>query len=140
MDERLFTLEEANDLIPKLEIIMARLQQLTARLRDEVATLAVRSGTPGERQAATSMLQERPELDAALQEVRKLIDDIAQCGGQLKGVDLGLVDFPSELNGETVLLCWQFGEKEISYYHAPDAGFGGRKPLNPDAAPQRRLQ
>lgn len=140
MSERTFTLEEANALIPKLEIIMARLQQLTVRLRDEVADMAVRSGTAPERQAATSMIKERPDLDAALQEVRKLIDDIGECGGQLKGVDLGLVDFPCDLNGETVLLCWQFGEKEIGYYHAVDAGFSGRKPLDPESTPVRQLQ
>jgi len=139
-DERMFTLDEANALIPKLEIIMARLQQLTAHLRDEVAELALKSGTSPERLAASSILQENPELDAALREVRKLIDDIGECGGQLKGVDLGLVDFPAELNDETVLLCWQFGEKEITYYHAPNAGFSGRKPLDPEAEPNRRLQ
>ncbi len=140
MSERLFTLEEANSLIPKLEIIMARLQQLTARLRDEVAELTIRSGTSAEEEAISSVVQQRPELDAALREVRKLIDDIGECGGQLKGVDLGLVDFPCELHGETILLCWQFGEKEISYYHALDGGFGGRKLLDPDAVPSRQLQ
>jgi hypothetical protein len=140
MSERLFTLEEANSLIPKLEIIMARLQQLTARLRDEVADLAVHSDAAPEDGPISSVIKQRPELDAALREVRKLIDDIGECGGQLKGVDLGLVDFPSELNGETILLCWQFGEKEISYYHAVDAGFGGRKLLDPNAEPNRQLQ
>jgi hypothetical protein len=140
MDERTFTLEEANALIPKLELIMARLQQLTVRLRDEVTQLALKSGTPPERQAATGIVNAKPELDAALREVRKLIDDIGNCGGQLKGVDLGLVDFPADLNGQSVLLCWQFGEKEISYYHAPDAGFSSRKPLDPNFAPRRHLR
>lgn len=140
MDERTFTLDEANALIPKLEIIMGRLQQLTVRLRDEVTQIALKSGTPPENLAATGIVKAKPELDVALREVRKLIADIGECGGQLKGVDLGLVDFPAELNGENVLLCWQFGEKEISYYHAPDAGFSSRKPLDPDAASRRQLQ
>jgi hypothetical protein len=140
MSEQLFTLEEANAMIPKLEIIMARLQQLTVRLRDEVAELALKSGSSPEDLAVDGIVKARPDLDIALQEVRKLIDDIGACGGQLKGVDLGLVDFPAELHGETVLLCWQFGEKEISYYHASDAGFSGRKLLDPDAEPRRQLQ
>jgi hypothetical protein len=140
MPEQLFTIEEANALIPKLEIIMARLQQLTVHLRNEVADIALKSGTALEDLRASGIVKARPDLDAALQEARKLIDDIGACGGQLKGVDLGLVDFPSELHGEAVLLCWQFGEKEIAYYHAADAGFSGRRPLDPDAEPRRQLQ
>lgn len=57
--------------------------------------------------------------------------------GQVKGLDLGLVDFPSQRDGELVLLCWQFGEREVRDYHLTDEGFAGRK-LLPDTVGEIR--
>ena len=45
---------------------------------------------------------------------------------------LGLVDFPSEMNGRRVLLCWRLGEPEVQYWHEVDTGFAGRRPLSPE--------
>jgi hypothetical protein len=77
------------------------------------------------------VLELRPRLVPLVEEVKALLAEIEACGGQLKGLDLGLVDFPAERDGEIVLLCWQYGEKEIAYYHSFDAGFAGRQPLDP---------
>jgi hypothetical protein len=140
MGERLFTLEEANSLIPRLEILMGRLQQLTARLRDELAAVTPEGGDPARQMTAEDLIQARPDLRAALDEMRQLISSIGDCGGEFKGVDLGLIDFPIDINGQVVLLCWQFGEKEIEYYHTREAGFAGRRPLDPDRMPSRPLQ
>ena len=48
----------------------------------------------------------------------------------LRDLDRGLVDFPSLRDGREVYLCWQEGEDEIGFWHEPDAGFGGRRPLD----------
>ena len=48
---------------------------------------------------------------------------------EVKDLDEGLVDFPAQRHGETVLLCWQLGEDEIRYWHTPQEGFAGRRPL-----------
>jgi hypothetical protein len=42
---------------------------------------------------------------------------------------MGLVDFPAEIEGEPAYLCWQYGEKEVAFWHRIEDGFGGRKPL-----------
>jgi hypothetical protein len=47
----------------------------------------------------------------------------------VKDLDTGLVDFPALHKGEEVLLCWQFGEDEVTHWHGVDEGFAGRKPL-----------
>ena len=47
-------------------------------------------------------------------------------GGLFKGLELGLVDFPACVDGEEVYLCWQYGEKEIAFYHKRDEGFADR--------------
>ena len=44
----------------------------------------------------------------------------------------GLVDFPSEMNGRHVLLCWRLGEPEVQFWHEVDAGYAGRQPLSPE--------
>jgi len=127
--ERLFTVHEANALIPKLEIIMGQLQRHGMRLREEVAELARTTGQDADSVTTAHILELRPHLGPVVEELEGLLAEIDACGGQMKGLDLGLVDFPCELEGEVVLLCWQYGEKEITHYHTLEGGFSGRKPL-----------
>jgi len=54
---------------------------------------------------------------------------IEESGVQLKDLEIGLVDFAAEHDGRTVLLCWQYGEPEVAFWHGVDEGFAGRKPL-----------
>ena len=129
MKERLFTLEEANALIPKLEVIMTKLQQRGHHLRQELNELAEQTGQAAEDLTTAQLLELRPALQPLLEELNALLAEIEACGGEFKGLDLGLVDFPAELDGTPILLCWQYGEKEIAYYHSPAAGFAGRTPL-----------
>ena len=138
MSERLFTVHEANALIPKLEIIMEKLQRHSRTLQEELQELARVSGEPADGFTTAHLLELRPALRSVVEEAEALLDQIHTCGGQFKGLDLGLVDFPAEIEGEVVLLCWQYGEKEIGYYHTIEAGFAGRKPLDPVAAARRR--
>jgi Uncharacterized conserved protein (DUF2203) len=74
----------------------------------------------GELHAEAARLAE--ELAAAL-------EDLDELGILVKDLDTGLIDFPSELDGEPVLLCWRLGEDEIAWYHGHDDGFAGRRPL-----------
>jgi len=138
--ERLFTVREANALIPKLEFIMERLQRHTLVLREGVAELARVTGEPADDLTMAQIVELRPALRPVIAEVDALLAEIKECGGQFKGLDLGLVDFPAEIDGEVVLLCWQYGEKEVTHYHSAAAGFEGRKPLKPSGARARYLQ
>ena len=140
MSERLFTVEEANALIPRLEVIMGKLQRHGLALRDELAELARQTGQPLEELTTPQILELRPQLHPLVEELETLVSDIEACGGQMKGLDLGLVDFPAEIDGEIVLLCWQFGEKEVSYYHSLEGGFSGRKPLSSKPERPKYLQ
>lgn len=130
---RLFTVAEVEKLIPRLEFLMDRLQRADRTLRAEIALIA-RAGEPRvhERNAAR-LLEAYPRLRELTEQLRGCMREIDQCGGQLKGVELGLVDFPAEIEGQVSLLCWQYGEKRVGYYHSEEAGFSGRKPL-PGAA------
>ena len=130
VSERLFTVHEANALIPKLELIMGKIQRHGATLGAQLEEVAQATGQAPEELTTAQLLELRPELGPVIEELETLLGEIDACGGQLKGFDLGLVDFPTEIGGEVVLLCWQYGEKEITHYHSIDGGFSGRKPLS----------
>jgi hypothetical protein len=70
-------------------------------------------------------------LDEALNDE---IERIRSLGGEVKDLELGLVDFPSTREGEDILLCWKLGEKSIGYWHAVDGGFASRRPIDAQIA------
>jgi hypothetical protein len=126
---QLFSLEEANALIPKLELIMGRMQRRGIELREAIEAMAREGGGPMLNVEVSELLERRPELQSLVDELEQLIHDIEACGGHFKGLELGLVDFPSEIDGQIGLLCWQYGEKEITHWHPLESGFDGRQPL-----------
>ena len=108
--ERAFTVQEARDLLPEVQRRVAEL----AELRRAVAEAS--HGPAAERKAAEARLSEAVEWFVA-------------AGVQLKSIAPVVLDFPSEVEGEPALLCWLEGEAELGWYHAPEHGFMGRKPL-----------
>jgi hypothetical protein len=69
------------------------------------------------------------EANAALEQVRALVEQLTEAGVVVRYPDSGLIDFPSMRDGEPVFLCWQLGEDDVAWWHGPDEGFAGRKPL-----------
>jgi hypothetical protein len=134
MAERRFTVDEVNQLIPRLEMLMERLQRTVRAVRSAVDEA---ESEPALR-TTVDVLRVRPELAPYVAEIESTVGEIERLGGQFKGVDLGLVDFLAEVKGRRVLLCWQYGEKSIGFWHAIDEGFAGRQPLA--AAPATPLQ
>ena len=131
MAERRFTLDEANALIPRLEMLMERLQRTVLVVRS-----AMNEADPDPTVRTTvDVLRVRPELAPYVAEIERTVGEIEQLGCQFKGIDLGLVDFPADVDGQVVLLCWQYGEKSIGFWHTVDGGFAGRRPLAAVTAP-----
>lgn len=126
---QLFSLDEANALIPRLELIMERMQRRGIELRAAIEALAREGGEPMTNFEVGDLLERRPELQGLVDELEDLIREIEACGCQFKGLELGLVDFPSEIEGQIGLLCWQYGEKEITHWHPLEGGFDGRQQL-----------
>jgi hypothetical protein len=125
---KLFTVEEANDLLP---VIRPKLKEIRARyasnasLRDSLklaATAAADFGGGG--------LEGGTNYVKSLYKIGKITTELDELGVQLKDYSRGLIDFPSARNGQIVLLCWQLGEGErIEWWHETETGFAGRKPL-----------
>jgi hypothetical protein len=135
MDEvpRMFTLEEADALVPTLELEFGRV----ARLRAELAPLVESLGGA---EVAVNIIQRggRPQrgLEADAERLKRLATEITaavervnELGCLLKDLDQGLVDFFSMQGSEPVFLCWQFGEPRITHWHPIDEGFSGRRPI-----------
>lgn len=117
----LFTVAEARR---ELEQLRPVLDQIVA-LRADAAELAA-SLQPGGEPTGLGGL---PELKGAQARLDELMTEVQQTGAELKGLAPLLVDFPAELEGEPVLLCWLEGDDGLGWYHRRDLGFAGRRRL-----------
>ncbi|MCC7015165.1 MAG: DUF2203 domain-containing protein [Planctomycetes bacterium] len=117
MVRRSFTPAQANRTLPLVRRIVA---DLLAR-GQELRKLAPRHAEG----------QTRARLGVLEAEIRDLVHELEQIGCDYKdfAFDKGLVDFPGEIDGRTVLLCWRSDEPRVQWYHAPEAGFAGRTPI-----------
>jgi hypothetical protein len=131
----LFTLEEANRLIPRVRELLLTLQDRAARLGDlqeRLNAFRERKRRPAEpiadeAQFVQSTLAEAQQLSTSIQ---SLLEEIEKTGCELKDIQMGLIDFRAEREGRTVYLCWRLGEDDIRYWHELHTGFSGRQPLD----------
>jgi hypothetical protein len=129
---RTFTVEEANDLLTEVRPLVERLVEhradlLAARARQaEVATHVGGNGGGLDPRAPSVLAEAVSAAQAGLLETVNALHDL---GVLVKDLDSGLVDFPALRAGEEVLLCWQLGEERVEWWHRPDDGFAGRRPL-----------
>ena len=137
--EKLFTLEEANAALPRLSILMERLQRAALGLHEELRSLAAESETDLAALSTEELLRQRPAARGLAEELESVVDEIQASGVVLKDIQLGLIDFPAAREGEVVYLCWQFGEPEVAFWHRMEDGFAGRQPL-PGSTGPRYLQ
>ena len=134
--DKLFSEEEANELIPRLEILMRQLQMQATSLRARIDELSVTD--PSILHSAMSEIVGRyPELRSFATNMAEAAAQIESFGCILKDIDLGLIDFPYDTGDEVVFLCWQFGESRVVAWHSVDTGFSDRQPL--PGAPEKWL-
>lgn len=129
---RLFTLEEANALIPWLQETMNRVQQRHGEVQDRLAEWMYEQGLPPESRTPDLLrkaMMADPLIEGMVLEIEAGVKAIQSEGCVFQGIELGLVDFPHDMEGEVVFLCWQAGESEIGFWHSLDTGFRGRQPL-----------
>jgi hypothetical protein len=124
---KLFTIEEANALLPSVREILQKIQRSRRRLGAFRRT--AKSAAKGAEQGGGGM-EGGAFYAIALSNFTTEVTELESLGVQLKDFDRGLVDFPCLRDGRVVLLCWQLGEgDELEWWHDMEAGFGGRTPL-----------
>ena len=133
MQRRLFTLEEANQLVPWLERTfqglapsMQRLQELRERLSTIQRERQRLNGTFDRYNEYNSV---QAEVDSISTEIQGKVDEIVAEGIIVRDISSGLVDFPHVRQGREVYLCWIGGEDSIEFWHETDQGFSHRQPL-----------
>ena len=124
---KIFSLEEANALIPTVRAIVESIQRQHNRLLSFQA--AARYAAEGAELGGGGMT-DGPRYISILVKLAERAAELESLGIQLKDYGRGLIDFPSLRDGRVVLLCWQLGEgDEVEWWHDVDAGFAGRQPL-----------
>lgn len=132
MPPRSFTPEQANELLPAIRPLAARLvehRRSLADLRAERVQLSLRIAGNGGGLDPRELAKLDERIARELQGVARCVNEIHGLGAVVKDLDTGLVDFPARRGGAEIFLCWQLGEEEVGFWHGLDEGFAGRKPL-----------
>jgi hypothetical protein len=127
-----FSVEKANKLIPAFMKELKELKKLQFQFDDKFKELESIKKTDGQHvQTDTDkVFKIESELEFLEIQAQLHVSNIQDTGAQLKGIDPGLIDFPSKKENKDILLCWKEGEEEITHYHTEEEGFAGRKPLD----------
>ena len=120
---RYFTIKSANEALPS---VIEKFNNLKKQ-KNEIMK------AEQELQSSVSNFEEymtqKQKLNSQMTKFYQLIEDLESTGVSLKGLDQGLLDFPSKRFDEDVWLCWKDGETEIKFWHDMNSGFNGRKPI-----------
>ncbi len=123
--DRLFTLAEANRLIPKLHSHLHSVKQAKAtllRTKEDIRKASAQAQYGGGSSVG-------PLYITSLQQVSSNVQAIHEMGVLVKDLDLGLCDFPHMREGRVVFLCWKLGEQEVKWWHETTTGYKDRSPL-----------
>ena len=143
MSERTFTLDEAQSLLPVLESLLRT--ALSARKvveefdRDQQALQQRIFLAGGMFLDIVPLARKKAERAKAEQHAKDALAEIDSIGVQVKDLEIGLLDFPCEVEGQTILLCWRLGEKSITHWHGTEEGFAGRKPIDERIARAKKV-
>jgi hypothetical protein len=128
--QRLFTLEQARTLLPQIREIAGRMRELKATLdRHHAAFAFLAPRAEGEPHLIGALEYHRTAIQRLVADIQRHMEAVHALGAEVKGIEQGLVDFPSKREGRVVYLCWMIDEPDIAWWHELEAGFRGRQPL-----------
>ena len=134
MPDRTFTLYEAQSLLPVLESLL-RTAISAKEMMDEIDAAQQELHhriflNGGMFLDVVPLARQKAERVKAEQRAKDAIAEIDSIGVQVKDLEIGLLDFPCQVEGQIILLCWKLGEKSITHWHGTQEGFAGRKPID----------
>ncbi len=133
---RMFTLHEAEAMLPDLERWLRSAiagRKGASALEEQLNALLLRINIFGGIQVDVGRVVDwKTDKDQHVERLQKALEAIEESGAVLKDLDIGLLDFPTLLEGEEVYLCWKLGERAIGFWHRTTEGFAGRKQIDQD--------
>ena len=143
MADRTFTLDEAQSLLPVLESLLRTAiagKKVLEEVDAELQALAHRVFLNGGMFLnVVPLARRKAERAKAEQRAKDALAEIDSIGVQVKDLDIGLLDFPCDVEGQIILLCWKLGEKSITHWHGTQEGFAGRKPIDERIARAKKI-
>ena len=122
--ERHYTLEEANAALGRVSELLERMREAREGLADTDARQALADAAPANGGGSPGRV-----VSEAFLQLRDALHELQEREIVLRDLDRGLVDFPSIRDGREVYLCWQEGEEAVAFWHDPESGFAGRRPV-----------
>ncbi|HET7482148.1 MAG TPA: DUF2203 domain-containing protein [Actinomycetota bacterium] len=122
MEDKLYTVAEANALLPYLAPTLVE-------LREKVEEAAKIKAAMEHAAAGNGWSHHRDSWSQTLARVGELVERLEEWNIELRDIQTGLVDFPTTIEGDAALLCWRLGEPAVAHWHRPEEGFAGRRPL-----------
>lgn len=128
---RIYSLAQARRSLPGIAAVV-KVMQGRAQQLDELAAIAasMRRLSSADGQPVDGDDSELQARIAKLEgQIAMLIEHIQQQDVEVKDIRRGLVDWRAEREGRIVYLCWQYGERTVSWWHEIADGFAGRHPI-----------
>ena len=127
-ERRVYTIEQANDLIPQVRAVLLQLAVEQRRLDASHAEMHRQLDANGDPAAAAAAVRQEAEVGEIREGLRTLLVHLGEMGVELRDVEMGLVDFPGERDGQPVWLCWRLADPSVAFWHGTDEGYASRKP------------
>jgi len=132
---RIFTVEQANQLLPRVRSLLSRLrkQRDAVRARESAVVIAELEGLAGQEllshTARRKVGEQAEQWSDEMEKLNGVLSRLDALGCQLKDMDEGLIDFFTIHQGQLVYLCWKDGEEAVRFWHGLEDGFTGRRPI-----------
>lgn len=142
MGKRYYTVTEVDAVVPAVAELFAQIALLRGQLRPLYKRLDAAGVAPkrsdfevSEGELTGDQLRDRGAFKGLLETLNDAIAQINGLGGEIKDLEVGLVDWRARSGDDEVWLCWRVGETACRFWHPIDQGVSARRPVSELAAP-----
>lgn len=125
---RIYTIDEANALIPEVRAVLLQLAVQQRRLDASHAEMHRQLDANGGPEGAVAAGRQEAETADIREGMRTLLLHLSEMAVELRDLEMGLVDFPGERDGQPVWLCWRLADARVAFWHPTDEGYATRRP------------
>jgi hypothetical protein len=125
---RTYTIDEANALIPEVRAVLLQLAVQQRRLDESHAEMHRQLDANGDPDSAAAAGRQEAETADIREGMRTLLQHLSEMAVELRDLEMGLIDFPGERDGEPVWLCWRLADARVAFWHRTDEGYATRRP------------